>query len=199
MLQRELRLEGENAQLMELMQTECTRLNRFVTDLLWVSRERPLVKETFDLGEALGELCEGLQRDPRARPGSPIRYVPGEGVAEVSGDHEQLRQVWLNLTRNALEAMGERGVLTVTWEEGAEGAARSAVHGRRLGDHPRRPLAGGRAVLHDQERRHRAGIPIAQRIVERHKGTLVLSRATGRGTIATVTIPGTVVGLARAA
>jgi signal transduction histidine kinase len=43
------------------------------------------------------------------------------------------------------------------------------------------------------------GLPIAQRIVERHGGTLVLAPATGRGTIASVTIPGAVADLARAA
>jgi len=43
------------------------------------------------------------------------------------------------------------------------------------------------------------GLPIAQRIVERHGGKLVLAPAHPRGTIATVTIPGAVLGLARAA
>jgi signal transduction histidine kinase len=33
-LQRELKLQGENAVLMDLIVTECGRLNRFVTDLL---------------------------------------------------------------------------------------------------------------------------------------------------------------------
>ncbi|MGH7741871.1 MAG: PAS domain S-box protein, partial [Candidatus Eiseniibacteriota bacterium] len=45
-LQRELRLEGENGVLMQLIATECARLNRFVTDLLSYSRERDLVLET---------------------------------------------------------------------------------------------------------------------------------------------------------
>src|SRR6185295_17016507 len=44
-LQRELKPEGESAQLLELIGTECGRLNRFVTDLLNYARERAIVKE----------------------------------------------------------------------------------------------------------------------------------------------------------
>jgi two-component system sensor histidine kinase PilS (NtrC family) len=39
-LQREIKVENENAVLMELIVTECNRLNRFVTDLLSYSRPR---------------------------------------------------------------------------------------------------------------------------------------------------------------
>lgn len=198
-LQRELRLEGENAQLMELMQTECGRLNRFVTDLLSYSRERPLVKEAFDLNESLGELCEGLQRDPRRAPRVTIVYQPPEGATEVKADREQFRQVWLNLARNALEAMGEAGTLTVTWHEA--GPERVAVtftddgSGIAAADLPR----VGTPFFTTKKGGTGLGLPIAQRIVERHGGSLVLAPADPRGTIATVTIPGAVLGLARAA
>ena len=48
-LQRELKLDGENAVLMELIVTECIRLNRFVSDLLNYSRERDLAPEELNL------------------------------------------------------------------------------------------------------------------------------------------------------
>ena len=68
-LQRELKLEGENAVLMQLIATECSRLNRFVTDLLSYSRERDLVPRPLALDEQLAELAETVARDPRCRDG----------------------------------------------------------------------------------------------------------------------------------
>src|SRR5439155_26864675 len=62
-LQRELRPEGENAVLMDLITVECNRLNRFITDLLNFSRERELALEPLDVGEHLRELSEELARD----------------------------------------------------------------------------------------------------------------------------------------
>ena len=198
-LQRELKLEGENAQLMELMQTECARLNRFVTDLLSYSRERPLVKEKFDLGESLAELCEGLQRDPRRAPGIRIAYQPSDGTAEVHGDREQFRQVWLNLARNALEAMGESGTLSVGWREDGEGRVAVSFADDGSGIAPDDLARVAQPFFTTKKGGTGLGLPIAQRIVERHRGTLALAPATPRGTIATVTIPGAVLGLAQAA
>src|SRR4029077_2992141 len=110
-LQRELRLEGENAVLMELIATESARLNRFVTDLLTYSRERDLVMEPFALDDKLGDLCDEVSRDPRCQSGITVRCQPGCSGAMLQGDHEQLRQVWLNLATNAIEAMGGGGNL----------------------------------------------------------------------------------------
>src|SRR5262249_8525284 len=64
-LQRDLRPEGEHAVLMNLISRECTRLHRFVTDLLAYTRERDLVREPLPLDEHLGALCDELRRDPR--------------------------------------------------------------------------------------------------------------------------------------
>src|SRR5262245_1293818 len=55
-LQRELKLSGENAVLMELIGRESARLNRFVADLLNFSRERDLAIERVSLDEHLAGL-----------------------------------------------------------------------------------------------------------------------------------------------
>jgi len=191
-LQRELKFEGENAQLLDLIVTECNRLNRFVTDLLAYSRERPLVKQPFDLNENLADLCEHLTHDPRRGAGVSVRYAPGEGLPDVAADREQLRQVWLNLAGNALEALGESGTLTVRWR--AIDAGHIAVEFQDTGpgikpdDVPR----VGQPFFTTKKGGNGLGLAIAQRIVERHGGALTLQPAAERGTIARVTLPGTV-------
>jgi PAS domain S-box-containing protein len=198
-LQRELKLEGENQQLMELITRECNRLNRFVTDLLAYSRERALVRMPVDLDEVLSELCETLRRDPRAEPRVQIGYRPGEGTAEIQADREQLRQVWLNLARNALDAMEGNGEFSVSWrlahpeqvvvEFADTGSGILPEHLARIGQLFFTTKKGGTGL----------GLPIAQRIVERHGGTLTLLPAGERGTIARITLPATAGAAARVA
>jgi PAS domain S-box-containing protein len=198
-LQRELRLEGENAVLMELIATESARLNRFVTDLLTYSRERDLVLEPLALDDRLAELCETVARDPRCRPGVTVRCQRGCGGATVQGDHEQLRQVWLNLATNALEAMGESGTLVVRSHEGVgdqavvefidNGPGIAAEDLSRVGQPFFTTKMGGTGL----------GLAIAQRIVERHGGTLAFESAPGRGTTARVTLPAATAPVAQAA
>lgn len=188
-LQRELRLDGENAVLMELIATESARLNRFVTDLLTYSRERDLVLEPFGLDDKIEELCEVVARDPRCAPGVTVRCQPGCAGALLQGDHEQLRQVWLNLASNALEAMGGGGTLVVrSRESGGDQVVVEFVDsgpGIAAEDLPR----VGQPFFTTKRGGTGLGLAIAQRIVERHGGTLTFESTPGRGTTARVTLP----------
>jgi two-component system sensor histidine kinase PilS (NtrC family) len=187
-LQRDLKLNGEDAVLMGLIATECNRLNRFVTDLLVYSRERDLAMEDIDLGEALTELVQTMSRETRDGAAVAIRLELGPRPRVVRADREQLRQVWLNLVNNALEAMSGDGSLTVRWYD--VGRDQVAVefedegHGVAADDLPRI----GEPFFTTKEGGTGLGVAIAQRIVERHGGALQYESASGRGTIARVTL-----------
>lgn len=188
-LQRELRLDGEEAQLMDLIARESARLNKFVTELLSYSRERDLALEPVSLGDHLSELVSVLRHDPRRAAGVDVRFERGDGDVRVPLDREQMRQVWLNLAANALEAMGERGTLVVRWKpaEGGgvavefcdDGPGIAADDLARVGEPFFTTKRGGTGL----------GLAIAQRIVERHGGVLTLESETGHGTTARVNLP----------
>ena len=201
-LQRELKLEGETADLMDLIARESARLNKFVTDLLSYSRERDLALEPVKLDDHLRELVSTLRHDPRRAPGVQVEYrgcPGGPEDARLTVDSEQMRQVWLNLAANALEAIGERGTLTVSWcvrdedqvavEFRDDGPGIDADDLRRVGEPFFTTKRGGTGL----------GLAIALRIVERHGGGLTLESEAGRGTTARVTLPGLQVPLAQAA
>jgi PAS domain S-box-containing protein len=198
-LQRELKPDGENAVLMALIVTECARLNRFVTDLLNYARERDLALEPLDLDEHLAELRDGLRRDPRCVAGVRLVFEPAGVPVRLRADREQLRQVWLNLANNAMDAMADRGTLTVRWrpagddttvvEFADEGAGMAPEVLPRVGEPFFTTKRGGTGL----------GVAIAQRIVERHGGTLTFTSAPGRGTVAHVSLPAEIGVLAEAA
>ena len=207
-LQRELKLEGETADLMDLIARESARLNKFVTDLLSYSRERDLALEPVRLDDHLRELVSTLRHDPRRAAGVQVEYTGCTGCAGGPGgpeearlavDPEQMRQVWLNLAANALEAIGERGTLTVSWsvrdedqvavEFRDDGPGIGAEDLRRVGEPFFTTKRGGTGL----------GLAIALRIVERHGGGLTLESEAGRGTTARVTLPGLQVPQAQAA
>jgi signal transduction histidine kinase len=188
-LQRELQPEGENAVLMGLIVRECTRLNRFVTDLLNYARERDLVTEPLDLGAQLAELCETARRDPRGAAG--VRVVCDAPVEPVRlrADREQLWQVWLNLVNNALDAMADGGTLTVRWRPAPDGSAIVEFADDGVGMAPDALPRVGEPFFTTKPGGTGLGVAIAQRIVERHGGTLAFTSAPGRGTVARVDLP----------
>ena len=199
LLQRELKLEGESADLMDLIARESARLNKFVTDLLNYSRERDLALEPVALEAHLRELVQTLRRDPRRSEQVRVELAPGPDGAQASLDPEQMRQVWLNLAANALEAVGDRGTLTVGWavrdaeqvsvEFRDDGPGITPEDLRRVGEPFFTTKRGGTGL----------GLAIAQRIVERHGGVLTLESVAGQGTTARVTLPGLAMALTPAA
>lgn len=188
-LQREIKPQGEDAVLMDLILTECGRLNRFVSDLLNYSRERDVVPEPLDLEEQLAELCEVVGRDPRCAAGVTVRYESAGRPGPMLADREQIRQVWLNLASNALDAMPSGGTLTVRWSDGEDDQRIVEFIDDGLGiaaeDLPR----VGQPFFTTKQRGTGLGLAIATRILERHGGALTFESAPERGTTARVNLP----------
>ncbi len=198
-LQRELKPEGESAVLMDLIAVESSRLNRFITDLLNYSRERDLALEPLDLATHLAELCDELGRDSGRPAGVIVRCDPGPDHALVGGDREQLRQVWLNLSNNAFEAMPQGGTLAVRWR--ADGVRQVVVEFEDSGPGiaPEDLRHVGEPFFTTKQNGTGLGIALAQRIVERHGGALSFECPRGRGTIARVVLSRAQASVAQAA
>ena len=198
-LQRELKLEGESAELMDLVARESARLNRFVTDLLNYSRERDLALEPVALDDHLHDLVGTLRHDPRRGEEVRIDFVPGPREARVAVDCEQMRQVWLNLAANAMEALGQRGTLTVTWVARSPDSVAVEFRDDGPGIVPEDLSRVGEPFFTTKRGGTGLGLAIAQRIVERHGGVLTLESVAGRGTTARVMLPVLVAAQAQAA
>jgi two-component system, NtrC family, sensor histidine kinase PilS len=188
-LQRELHPEGENAVLMGLIVRECTRLNCFVTDLLNYARERELAPVALDLGTEMEGLCEALRRDPRCTGRMRVDCVPPPEFVRLRADGEQLRQVWLNLANNAFDAMAGGGTLTVRWRSAVDGRVVVEFADEGPGMNPEHLPRVGEPFFTTKPGGTGLGVAIAQRIVERHGGTLAFESAPGRGTVARVSLP----------
>jgi two-component system sensor histidine kinase PilS (NtrC family) len=197
-LQRELKVKGENARLLDLIVRESERLDNFIRELLDYARERPLKCETLDLGELLRDLAEVARRHPAAE-GKELSWSGAADDASVHVDSEQMRQVLLNLVLNALEAVEGEGRVEVRIASrrdrpaAASGAVRAwvcaEVQDNGIGiaapeiDLIFEPFystkRGGTGL----------GLAIANRIVERHGGVLEVESRLGAGTTMRVWLP----------
>jgi len=84
------------------------RIESLVNELLLFAREEPCVVAPFDLAP----LLESLAREEAAGWRGKVVTEPVAGV-RVLADYEKLRRALSNGVRNAIQAMGEKGVLRI--------------------------------------------------------------------------------------
>jgi PAS domain S-box-containing protein len=169
----------------EVLRTEIWRLGGLVTDFLEVSRPKPLVLAECDLN-TLAESVRALLA-PEAETRSvalTVEAFPFPVLVRV--DVERTKQVLVNLVRNALDAVKERGAVS--------------IRVRRLPEHVEVDVADNGAGVPDasapifdafyttKDRGTGLGLSIVQRIVTDHGGEVSFSSRPG-ATVFTVRLP----------
>jgi two-component system sensor histidine kinase HydH len=181
------RAESRDTELAGIVVSEVDRLNRVVNEFLEYARPAPLKRQPVKLS-ALLDSCLELLAPVIGEKSVQVsrRYPPDE--ANVSADAGQLRQVFLNLLLNAIQALDSGCCVEIAVEQsGRQALVRVRDNGRGVdpGDLKRifRPFfttkPGGTGL----------GLPIAQRIVAEHGGRLTIESTPGAGTIAAVSLP----------
>ena len=178
---------------MQRIEDESARMGVLVEDLLTLARLDEIADAPH--GEIdLGPLVRDAADDARATDPSRQITTPGDGVALVTGDAHQLRQVLANLTRNALVHTPAGTPIEIHLGH-ADGAVRLEVrdHGPGLpSDDPheiferfwraeggRERGAGGAGL----------GLAIVAAIVDAHGGEVSTANAPGGGASFVVVLP----------
>src|SRR3990172_6749407 len=107
-LREELHLEGDNSNLLELIIRESQRLNRILTEFLNFARIRSAYFTKVDLVPVLEEVIELVQKHPSFRPDIGIENQLPLHPVLVKGEDNHIKQLFLNLAINAVEAMEAR-------------------------------------------------------------------------------------------
>ena len=93
--------------------SEITRLNKIVTDLLNFSRPSPPLPAPVDISLILEKTLE-LVMEKLNKSNIRLTRRYDQKLPKVMLDREQIQQVFLNLLLNAIKAMPEGGILTVS-------------------------------------------------------------------------------------
>jgi signal transduction histidine kinase len=158
---------------------ETGRLERLLTDILAYAKPTTLERTTVVIDTLLGQVTAGLD-DAR------IALDLGD-CGTIQADMDRLRQVILNLLRNALDATPADGKVTVRCRC-ETGLLRLMVHntGAPIGDRALSQLF--EPFFTTKPQGTGLGLAIVRRIVETHGGRITVASDSG-GTTFTVTLP----------
>ncbi len=179
------------ADLAQAARVETSRLARLLTDFLSYARPSPLSPVPADLNEAAREAVSFLEPEASRRH-IRLTFSPRAGGAPALLDPARVRQVVLNLVGNALDAVEAEGAAAREVEVRVEDAGslwRLTIADRGPGVPAARTADVFKLFVSTKPAGTGLGLPIAERIVRAHGGTLTLSSSPGEPTRAVATFP----------
>lgn len=181
-------LTHQEQRLMSIVLKESERLNKSISDFLRFVRPQERRALSYDVAANLDETLDLLQNSSELQKSHEIRREIAPPSFHLVGDADQIRQVFWNLARNAVQAMPQGGVLTVrtTIDDDAyritfsdNGRGMSSVDLSRLFQPFRTNFPTGTGL----------GMAISYRIVQEHGGKIEVTSIEGAGSAITISLP----------
>lgn len=184
----EMNLSPDQLQLMNIVLRESERLNRIVSDFLTYARPPKSDPTEIELCSLLSETVALLRNSPELRRDHLIREAYPLELIQYLGDPNQLKQIFWNLARNAVQAMPNGGELLVSLEVKPEseivitfadsGVGMTHEQKERLFE-PFNSSSGGTGL----------GMAIVDQLVRGHHGEISVQTTIGKGSQIAIRLP----------
>ncbi len=188
-----------DTEFLSIIVEEANRLNRVVSQFLDYARPYRGEPQPLDVNEVVRKTAQLMTPPPvgdSAPPPVEVVLALADELPRARGDAEQLRQVFLNLAINAVQAMPTGGKLTISTsvrKGGRRGAPAQFLEVRFRDNGAGIPAAELKNLFipfyTTKEKGTGLGLPISQRIIENHGGTIEVRSRVGVGSTFTVVLP----------
>jgi signal transduction histidine kinase len=188
---RQLANETENDKArskLNIIVTEVARLENLLNEFRDLYSPKSLDMQDMDINALLREVYD-LVREDCSTKHIQVEFRPGPGDMMVEGDRAKLKQVLLNLTKNAMEAMETGGHLSLgTRRRQKRADVTVADDGCGIAQEHRDKVFS--PFFTRKKKGAGLGLSVSKRIVEQHPHTtLSFESQEGKGTVFTLSMP----------
>jgi signal transduction histidine kinase len=172
---------------LHLILDESRRLQELLCEILLYSKPQVLQLEKFELNAWLEYLRAGLLTMPEAID-RELECLPSSFPVTITADKDKLKQILINTTRNAFEAIAAGEKVTCSIECSGD---RVYIHVHNCGE----PIPAEvlpqltRPFYSTKSDGTGLGLAIVKRVIEAHGGTLSIRSDRNTGTIVTMALP----------
>jgi len=177
------KMDEKTGEMLELIEKDIEHLNNIITDLLEYSREIRL-ELTETAPKSIMKEASSMVEIPKNIQVSDL--IQSEPKIEV--DVEKMKRVFVNIIKNAIEAMPEGGKLTIKSKE-SDGNLEIVFTDTGVGMSKETLEKLWTPLFTTKAKGMGLGLAICKRIVEAHGGKIFVESTVGKGSTFTVTIP----------
>ena len=183
--------DAERLDMINDLVEQAGRSQKIIRNLLEFAREREIDTALFQLDDILEESLQLVANQLKLYKVKIERRFAAN-LEPVSGDKQQLIQVFLNLSLNAIDAMPDGGTLIVetdTVKEGGYLKVNFTDSGMGIPDHVKPHIFDPFFTTKSQGKGTGLGLSVSQGIIRRHGGDIRVSSQMHKGSTFTVLLP----------
>jgi len=177
----------------EIIEQEIRRLDDRIQGLMKFVRPEEVSFAAVAVSPLLSSVLDAVSPEAQ-RAGVSIARGCHDGTLLVEGDAAQLRDVFLNLAQNAIQAMPRGGRLTIDCSSMPNRRVRVRVEDTGVGIAPENLAKIFDLYYTTRERGTGIGLSLVYRMVQIHNGTIDVESTVGVGTTFIVILPSAVSG-----
>jgi PAS domain S-box-containing protein len=177
------RIDGKVMEMLELIEKNIAYSNKIINDLLEYSREIEVELQETTPKTVLEEALDLIKIPKKVQLKKYVRNTP-----KIWVDIGKMKRVFVNIIKNALDAMLQGGILEITSKKRKDKIEfRFADSGVGMSEEVLEKL--WTPLFTTKAKGMGFGLPICKRIVEAHGGSIFVESKIGKGTIFTVVVP----------
>lgn len=182
-LNQTLSLQQEDKEAFQIIGKEINRLTELVKEVLQVSRTAPLNLTKLNLKFFVDEIFHQIELDTKQKQ---IMFINNTKEIEFTGDVDKLKQVFLNMIQNSIDAIKKDGIITISSQlEDNNLFIRITDDGCGIAE----PANIFDPFFTTKVSGTGLGLSISQKIIEQHNGTFSLISSRAGETIFEIKLP----------
>lgn len=187
-LQMQQKSQSVNQLHTDIMLSELDRINLIVSEFLILSKPQAVHFQVRDVRFSIGDVLSFLDSEAHLHDIEfKVHFSPCPIL--VHCEENQLKQVFINVIKNAMEAMPRGGIIQVSLDGDSDEYAIIQISDEGIGITKENLQKIGEPFYTNKEKGTGLGVMVSQRIIESHKGTMDITSEVGKGTTVTVTLP----------
>ncbi|PZD96482.1 PAS domain-containing sensor histidine kinase [Paenibacillus sambharensis] len=172
----------------DLMLSELDRINLIVSEFLILAKPQASKFELKDVRYVLGDVVSLL--DSQAHLCNVVFNTDfTQEECEIACEENQLKQVFINVLKNAIEAMPRGGEVNIVVEKRKRDTIAVSITDQGVGIPEEMIPKLGDPFVTGKETGTGLGIMVSQRIIQSHQGTMDITSKVDVGTTVVITLP----------